>query len=185
MSKTSTALLIKFVITLVVTWIAFSLLGASTFTSILIVSIVATLISYVIGDLIVLRSFGNTIASIGDGFLAMFTAYLIGLFTYGFRATGTGYIVFGVIIAVAEYFFHKYLLNNREVAPNSDANLFQSNRASFNMEAGEDFDIDNIGNKNSTDDKIDNAIRNGIYSGIYTGINNVTPSDSDEDEINR
>ncbi|MFP4697856.1 MAG: DUF2512 family protein [Eubacteriales bacterium] len=148
MSKTTMALISKFILTLIASWIAFSVVGDSTFTFALIVAIVGTTINYLLGDLYVLRNFGNTIASIGDGVFAILAAYIIGAFAYGIRISPTEFAVFGVIIALFEYFFHMYLLDTKEVAPNSNTKI---NHLNLDVEMGEDFDLDS-----AKEDKNDN-----------------------------
>ncbi|KNF08490.1 hypothetical protein CLPU_7c01180 [Gottschalkia purinilytica] len=147
MNKTVTALLVKFVATLGATWIAFSLLENNTFGFVLTVAIAGTLLNYLIGDLLILPNFGNLVASLGDGGLAMLTAYIIGTFTYGFRANITTFIIFGILVAIFEYFFHIYLLKTEEVAPNTSDT--HNNHTNFNMEAGDEFSIDS--NKDDRD----------------------------------
>lgn len=144
MTKTITALIIKFLITLGAAWIAFTMFGNGSFTFILTLSIVGTIINYLIGDLLILPNWGNIIASIGDGGLSIATAYALAYIFYGTRAntTATAFIIFGIIIAVAEYFFHIYLLRTEEVSPNPKTQGNNINQSSYNMEMGEEFDLD-------------------------------------------
>lgn len=152
MNKTFISLIIKFVMTLGATWIAFSLFNANTFSFVLTVAIVGTILNYVIGDLFILPTFGNVIAALSDAILAVLIAYFIGIYSYEFTATTANFITFGIIVAVAEYFFHLYLLNNDEIAPNTEAKLFRDDVTNPNMEIanelgpdlGNDVDNDNI-----------------------------------------
>lgn len=142
MNKTFTALLIKFIMTLGATWIVFSLFNVNTFSFVLIVAIAGTILNYLIGDLLILRAFGNVIAALSDAILAVLIAYIVGIYSYDFTATTTNFIVFGIIVAVAEYFFHLYLLNNDEIAPNTEAKLFEGDMANIKMEMGNEFSDD-------------------------------------------
>ncbi len=142
MSKTSGALLMKFVLTLGAAWVSFSLFANATFTSVLIIAIAGTLLNYLIGDLFVLPNFGNIMASIGDGGLAALTAYVISRFTYGFAATATSFVVFAVLISIAEYFFHIYLLKSDDVAPNIKTQM-NNRKPDFNLEVGDESDFYN------------------------------------------
>ncbi len=155
MNKTMSALLIKFVLTLGAAWAAFSLFGDSTFTFVLTLAIAGTLLNYLIGDLFVLPNMGNIIASLGDGLLAVITAYVVAGFAY-LRATTTAFVVFGVLVAVAEFFFHMYLLKSDEVAPNTKTQVNNRNQPTFNMEVGNEFDVDNkdiLNDNDNLDDK--------------------------------
>ena len=62
-------------------------------------------------------AFGNVVASIGDGAMGAVLAYFISFFTRDFRITTRSLLIFGVIVAVAEYFFHIYLKQSDKVAP--------------------------------------------------------------------
>lgn len=115
--KTTMALLVKFVATMIAAGLAFSVLGNNPWSYTVLIAIVATAINYLVGDLMVLPSFGNTIASIGDGILAVIVALFFDLFSTVFNTAFFNYLVFGVVILAAEYFFHIYLRRSNEVAP--------------------------------------------------------------------
>lgn len=116
MSKTAGALLIKFLLTTAAAAIAFRGLG-STWGWILTLGVVATALNYFLGDLAILPSLGKVWAVLADGLLAALTAYVIDRLTPAFRTTGGSVVLFAVLIAVAEYFFHNYLRSTRKVAP--------------------------------------------------------------------
>jgi len=118
MNKTVQALLLKFGMTLIASWIAFSFINENTFTNILIVALLGTFFNYLLGDLITLPKFGNIIASVGDGLLGSLTAYIYSLIIPNFTTTFTSLLLFGFIILIAEYFFHQYLLKTKKVLPN-------------------------------------------------------------------
>lgn len=158
MSKTTSALLVKFVLTLGAAWLAFSLFGYNTFAVIFMIAIAGTVLNYMIGDLVILPKFGNIIASLGDGGLSILTAYALGSFIYGFRATTTSYVVFGVIVTIAEFFFHRYLLKSDEAAPNTKTNIPNRTESNFNMEIGTEFDFQNKYEDNP--DNFNNDINN-------------------------
>lgn len=111
------ALLIKFLMTFVFGIIAFSLLGGNAWSWIFLVALVGTAANYVIGDLVVLPGFGNTIASVGDGITGALVAYIFSLVVQGFSAGFFSLFVFFILITAGEYFFHGYLLREKEVAP--------------------------------------------------------------------
>lgn len=115
MDKTGTSLAIKFVMTFIVTAIAFYFLVRNPWSWILAVSIVVTAVNYLIGDLVILPSYGNIVASIADGVMAGIVAYLISLLFATFDTTTSALLTFGVLIAIGEYFFHQYLVKTDEV----------------------------------------------------------------------
>ncbi|SJZ82779.1 DUF2512 family protein [Selenihalanaerobacter shriftii] len=117
MSQTITALIIKFIMTLVIAGIVFSLMNGNNFGWILIVSIAGTILNYLMGDLFVLPNLGNIVASLGDGLMAALTAYIIDLTTLNFATSLSSLAIFGILIAIGEYFFHQYLIQNEKVAP--------------------------------------------------------------------
>ncbi|MDI6870232.1 MAG: DUF2512 family protein [Bacillota bacterium] len=116
MSKTATALIVKFLMTAVFGAIVFRPLGNS-WGWILTVGMVGTALNYLLGDLAILPSLGNVAASLGDGLLAALTAHVTGWLTPAFFTTFSSLLLFAVLIAVGEYFFHLYLLSSKKVAP--------------------------------------------------------------------
>lgn len=117
MSKTGNALLFKFLMTLIFAGITFTLIDGNAFRWAFIVALLGTAANYLVGDLLVLPSLGNIIASIGDGILATLIAYLISLGSLAFDTTFSSLAIYAILVAVGEYFFHQYLLKSDEVAP--------------------------------------------------------------------
>ena len=109
MPKTTTALLIKFVMTFLAAAVAFALVGTVTWSWVLIVSLAGTSINFLLGDLLILPSFGNIVAAVGDGLLGAATAYVIALIIPT-AVSASSLAAFGLLVAVGEYFFHKYLV---------------------------------------------------------------------------
>lgn len=117
MSKTSTALLVKFLMTLVAAVITFQFIDGNPWLAVFIIALAGTAINYMVGDLMVLPRWGNITAAIGDGLMAAVTAYIISLLWPGVAVSFTSLAIFAVLVAAAEYFFHFYLKNSEEVAP--------------------------------------------------------------------
>ncbi len=155
MYKTIKVLIIKFILTLAAALIAFSLFGNIFLSVLLMIAISGTVINYLIGDLILLPSFGNTTAAIGDGGLAAIIAYIITLNSYGYILSLVPFIIFAILIAGSEYFFHNYLIKRDALLPNIKE-IAEENKPNFNFETSVDFDLNNhIDNneENNTDDK--------------------------------
>lgn len=119
MSNTGTALLIKLVLTFVAAAIAFWFFEANAWTWILLVSAIATAANYLVGDLAILPAAGNTVASIMDGVMAAVVAWLVSFFVPEFTISVASLAIFGIVVAVAEYFFHSYLKQADKVSPKS------------------------------------------------------------------
>jgi hypothetical protein len=117
MSKTASVLIIKYIITFIAVWIAFDYIERNTLGTLLFVALACTVINYLVGDLLVLPNLGNIVASIGDGLLGALVAYGLDLILVGFITTINALIIFGILIAIVEFFFHIYLTKRERVAP--------------------------------------------------------------------
>ena len=115
--RTYSALGIKFLLTLVIAGIATLLTGIFNLGLIFVVAVVVTLVNYIFGDMLVFPATGNIIASIADGGIAGFLAYVT---ANGFPLENViGFAVtFGILIMVGEYFFHKYVLKGKKFSTN-------------------------------------------------------------------
>lgn len=117
MSKTSNALIFKFLMTFVLAWIAFGAIGGNAFRWVLLVAILGAVIDYLAGDLLILPRVGSFIGAIINGGLAALIAVAVGMIIPAFAITTLSVIIFAVPIAVGEYFFHQYLLKADQVEP--------------------------------------------------------------------
>jgi len=95
-----------------------TLVGTATLTEVLIIAVVGTAINYLLGDLVILRASSNTWASVVDGLVAAVLAYAVmeGMGTVT-RMDYWAILIFGVLVAGCEFFFHNYLKESEEVAP--------------------------------------------------------------------
>ncbi len=114
---TATTLLIKFLMTFVFAWVTFGLMDGNFLSWVFFVALVGTVLNYLAGDLFVLPKFGNIVASTGDGIMGALVAYIISLFTPAFVVSLTSLVIFAILIAVGEFFFHQFLLKSKKVAP--------------------------------------------------------------------
>ena len=117
MSKTTNALLFKFLMTLVVTGIAFGFIGGNAFKWILLVAVLGTVIDYLAGDLLILPKVGSFIGALINGVLAALIALAVAMIVPAFTTTTFSILTFAVLVAVGEYFFHQYLLKADKVEP--------------------------------------------------------------------
>jgi len=135
--KTTIALIIKFFVTFGAAWISFMMFGTAALWTVLIISAAGTVLNYLIGDLYVLPRFGNMIASILDGILSGATAWIV-LFFIGVNYNYmTSILIFSVMVAVAEIFFHMYLISAHVVQKKkSDFDLLKKSKLNYNTETG-------------------------------------------------
>lgn len=117
MSKTTNALLFKFLMTLVFAGIAFSVIGTNAFRWVLLVAILGTVIDYLVGDLFILPKVGSLIGAVINGVLAALIVLAVAMVIPAFTATTLTVAIFAVPVAVGEYFFHQYLLKEDQVEP--------------------------------------------------------------------
>ncbi len=105
----ATALLIKFAALAVISAIALPAISTMTITESLITALVLTVAAYLIGDLWILPSFNNTAATVADAGIAFIAIWLMNSVLTRDPINLTGLLVISLVIAAAEYFFHKYV----------------------------------------------------------------------------
>lgn len=83
----------------------------------LIWTTIATVViaAYVVGDLAILPSTNNTIASVADAGLAAAITWFVNNRGGHVLLSTTGLIIAAVAIAIGEYFFHMYLIRTETV----------------------------------------------------------------------
>ncbi|MCL5289468.1 MAG: YndM family protein [Firmicutes bacterium] len=110
MGKTTTALAVKFVMTFAAAWIAVSLIAGNEWTWALWVGILGTIINYVIGDRFFLPNYGNMVASVAGGILGAGLLFMLDMLSADLSLNATWQPTFFLLVAVGEYFFHRYLI---------------------------------------------------------------------------
>jgi hypothetical protein len=107
-----------------------------SFGNVLWISVVLTLASYLIGDLLILRRTNNTMATISDFAIAFLVIWLMGEnLTYGDSLIMPALIA-AAGIALFETFFHKYVARQIQEADeqqNSSRNLRYQTEASSEL----------------------------------------------------
>lgn len=95
-----------------------TLIGRATLTMVLLIAVVGTAINYLLGDLVILRASSNTVTSIVEGLVAAVLAYAV-MEGWGTVTTRDFWaiLIFGVVIAGFEFYFHNYLRKTEEVEP--------------------------------------------------------------------
>ena len=129
-------LAIKFISILAVLFIILGIFYDMSFGNVLSISVVLTLASYLIGDLLILRRTNNTMATISDFAIAFLVIWLMGEnLTYGDSLIMPALIA-AAGIALVETFFHKYVARQIQEADeqqNSSRNLRYQTEASSEL----------------------------------------------------
>lgn len=68
-----------------------------------------TALSYLLGDLLVLPRYGNGPATVFDGLLTAATVWVLQFFVTGMTVTPFVILLAGVSVAIAEFFFHRFM----------------------------------------------------------------------------
>ena len=106
------ALVVKFLMVAVILEIVLRFMTTLTFGQILTVALTVTIVSYLIGDLLVLRFTGNFLATIADFVVILFTVYAFNSFFYRPGISFMDAFWTALILGVAEAAFHRFV-NNR------------------------------------------------------------------------
>ncbi|MEG0775543.1 DUF2512 family protein [Clostridium sp.] len=107
-----TALLIKFVMVTIVLETVLNIFTNLTFGDILYISGTVTILAYIISDILILSMSNNTLATIADIGLALFTIYM---FNYIWSIDMISYSdasIAALGLGLGEWFFHKYVEDN-------------------------------------------------------------------------
>ncbi len=103
------ALLIKFVMVTVILSIVLGIMTSLTFGNILYLSVAVTVLSYVIGDLLILSASNNMIATIADFVIAFLAVYLFNDLVNVNMISLWDAIISAALVGTGEWFFHRYL----------------------------------------------------------------------------
>lgn len=133
------ALLIKFIMCTAVLWIVLGLFFGVDFGEVITISIILTPLAYVIGDLLILRNFNNTIATIADFGLSFITIWLIGTAIINEPiSVATAAFLSALALAVGEWFYHYYVNNQVFDETSKDHRTLNE---SFSTEFGKETDV--------------------------------------------
>lgn len=115
MQDTYKSIVIKFIFTLAVAGIAFTALEPNTWGWVFLIGVIATIVNFIVGDMFILPKYDTIIASIADGVLAIIIAAIIWGLVPGFVASAISLVLFGVLVGLAEFFYHQHLLVSDKV----------------------------------------------------------------------
>lgn len=152
------AIAIKFVGTLLASWVAFSLVDNMNWVTAVTIAAVVTVINYVLGDVFVLPGLGNFITSAVNGLLGAIMASAVVVFTTTGSVTSTSIVVFTFLIIGFEILFHAYMIRAKMAEePNINKDYLINNSVNYNTETAKelhpyrDTDRDDINSNNNED----------------------------------
>lgn len=113
-----TALLIKYAAITAVLYLVLPA-GAVAFTTaqLLTVSLILTVVAYILGDRIILPAAGNMVAVVADAMIAAAVLWLASALWPGMYLRWGAIGLSALVIGVAEFFFHRYLIARGLVQP--------------------------------------------------------------------
>jgi hypothetical protein len=114
------ALIVKAIMNWAILWITLTGLYGVSFMDSTIVGAIIVVMIYVLGDLVILRKFGNVAATIADAGSAAIILWIYLSFMEYTNNLWMMVLVPAVLIGVAEYFFHKWLLKQGIVPDETD-----------------------------------------------------------------
>ncbi|MGG4040228.1 YndM family protein [Bacillus smithii] len=166
------ALIIKFVMVTIILAFVLGLFYRVDFGEYFTISLIVTVVSYMLSDLFILPRFGNTAATISDFVLAYILIWAVGSGIIN-ENISLGWASFwsALILAIAEIFFHRYI--NKSVF-NEDQNNGREARhnPAFSSEFGEEDEIvsaKDFRTQNSHDNHADSS---NIHSNDHNSISN-------------
>ncbi|QNO13937.1 DUF2512 family protein [Alkalicella caledoniensis] len=116
MGKTVSALFVKFIYTMGAAWIALRYIDTNPGMSIFFSAALAFVLNYV-ADIIILPSRSSLMTTAADFILTFASAYIVSLLVPQFNPNLIGVLIFALIVAAIEYFFHSYLMSEKEIEP--------------------------------------------------------------------
>ncbi|WNF37428.1 YndM family protein [Bacillaceae bacterium IKA-2] len=121
-------LLIKFVASIFIFWISLGLLFNASFAVIISFSLLVTIISYFIGDQIILPRIGKKNTVVADFFLIYILVWVFGgVLFHSYLMIGWGSIISATLFAGSEVFVHSYILKNiNPIVPEKQSSFNQS-----------------------------------------------------------
>lgn len=103
------ALALKFIGSLVLLYIILGMMFGMSLINVLLITALLCIISYILGDMLILPRTGNTIAAAADFGLAFVLIWFLSSILTGGKNLLAMSLIAAISAALFEYFFHKYL----------------------------------------------------------------------------
>ncbi|MEJ9211660.1 YndM family protein [Bacillus smithii] len=166
------ALIVKFVMVMIILAFVLGLFYRVDFGEYFTISLIVTVVSYMLSDLFILPRFGNTAATISDFVLAYILIWAVGSGIIN-ENISLGWASFwsALILAIAEIFFHRYI--NKSVF-NEDQNNGREARhnPAFSSEFGEEDEIVSAKDFRTQNSNDNHTVSSNIHSNDHNSINN-------------
>ncbi|QQK77275.1 YndM family protein [Salicibibacter cibarius] len=133
------ALIIKLLMITLMLWVFLGVFGGISLANILLVSVLLTGVSFLVGDLYVLKNFGNTLATVVDFVFIWVGLWALGAALFPFEGLVLYCITSAFFIAAGEGFFHLYM--EKIVLTETESNLGRTSTRDLQTEFGSDVDI--------------------------------------------
>lgn len=103
------SLVFKFLLVSIVLAVVLMLLTPVDLIDVLYISLVLTIVSYIIGDLIILPMTNNFIATVTDAVIGVITIMLFNYAIIKENIYFSAALIASIVLAAGEWFFHKYV----------------------------------------------------------------------------
>lgn len=137
--KTLTALAIKFIATFAALYVILGLIYGASFQSVVLLTVLIGIISYIIGDIVLLPRTNNVVATsidFGLAFLIIWSIEAFGNVDDNYLTLFWASIFGGLGVAFFEYFFHIFMY--RRFYPHEQKSKQNMTVMNYAMEASED-----------------------------------------------
>jgi hypothetical protein len=109
MSKLTKAIMAKAAAYFAACWFTLSLIDGNHIKPVLAAALLGTVLSFLLGDLVVLPILGNVVTSLGDGAMLAVIAYIFEIMMPYFLVSIVSLAILAAIIAIFEYNLHNYM----------------------------------------------------------------------------
>lgn len=109
MKRIYLSLILKIILVFVAAWISYSLIEENPLLWVFISALAVALLSFLVGDMLVLPRYGNISAALADAVIGGIVAWIVDLLTPRFYITWVSTLVFVVLIFIIEIILHRYI----------------------------------------------------------------------------
>ncbi|GAB3795658.1 DUF2512 family protein [Virgibacillus kimchii] len=103
---------IKFIVISVIVLSFFSIFNFAVFDNLILISIITTVVTYLLGDMLILKNLGNVTATLSDFALSFLLYWMLGSIFFGMSgAIALTALSAAFFTAIAEPFIHQYIQN--------------------------------------------------------------------------
>lgn len=135
------ALILKFITGIIAYTLGLDLFFNATWVDIITFSLLMTVVTYLLGDLILLRRIGNSHALLADFVLTYMIVWIFGsVLLNNYLQIAWGSIISATIIFVGEVIVHRLLLANVEITNDRVEQSTRTDHLAYSMEIAEEND---------------------------------------------